>query len=283
MGRADGGDAHAGAVHRAGVDLRAKVRRHPAARVQDRARTSGCSRATGCRRHLPALAGAIASLPVHEVILDGEATLGRPSVAYHVFDVLLARRPRPDVAAARRAPRAAGRAAAAAAASARGVARRPGAVGARLQRGLGGSHREAARRAVRAPPIAALVEDEVRGDAGAGGRRVHRSAGSTRRPRRVARRLLRRDDFVFAGKVGTGFDTRLLLELRARLRRARDPEAAIHESASGCRACARTGCAPRSSCRSPSSNGRCTASCATRGCCGVRADKAAREVVRETA
>jgi bifunctional non-homologous end joining protein LigD len=26
-----------------------------------------------------------------------------------------------------------------------------------------------------------------------------------------------RDDFVFAGKVGTGFDTKLLLELRARL------------------------------------------------------------------
>jgi ATP-dependent DNA ligase len=25
------------------------------------------------------------------------------------------------------------------------------------------------------------------------------------------------DDFIFAGKVGTGFDTRLLLELRARL------------------------------------------------------------------
>jgi bifunctional non-homologous end joining protein LigD len=26
-----------------------------------------------------------------------------------------------------------------------------------------------------------------------------------------------RDDFVFAGKVGTGFDTKLLLDLRARL------------------------------------------------------------------
>ena len=26
-----------------------------------------------------------------------------------------------------------------------------------------------------------------------------------------------RDDFVFAGKIGTGFDTKLLLELRARL------------------------------------------------------------------
>ena len=32
------------------------------------------------------------------------------------------------------------------------------------------------------------------------------------------------DDFVFAGKVGTGFDTKLLLELRARLDAARDAE-----------------------------------------------------------
>ena len=37
------------------------------------------------------------------------------------------------------------------------------------------------------------------------------------------------DDFVFAGKVGTGFDTKLLLELRARLDAHRDPEAAVHE------------------------------------------------------
>jgi ATP-dependent DNA ligase len=33
------------------------------------------------------------------------------------------------------------------------------------------------------------------------------------------------DDFVFAGKVGTGFDTKLLLELRARLDRAEIPKA----------------------------------------------------------
>ena len=75
--------------------------------------------------------------------------------------------------------------------AARGVARRSEAVGARVQRGLGGRHREAARLAVRAPPLAALAEDEVRGDAGARGRRVHRSAGRTGRPRRAARRLLR--------------------------------------------------------------------------------------------
>src|SRR5436309_15691569 len=48
--------------------------------------------------------------------------------------------------------------------------------------------------------------------------------------------------------------------MRSRSRRRRSPDP------SGCRACARTGCAPRSSCRSPSSNGRCTASSAIPGC-----------------
>ena len=33
-----------------------------------------------------------------------------------------------------------------------------------------------------------------------------------------------RDDFVFAGKIGTGFDTKLLLELRARLDKAEIPK-----------------------------------------------------------
>src|SRR5258706_10080129 len=38
-------------------------------------------------QHLPALAGTIANLPVHEVILDGEVTWDGRS-AYHVFDIL---------------------------------------------------------------------------------------------------------------------------------------------------------------------------------------------------
>ena len=63
------------------------------------------------------------------------------------------------------------------------------AVGARVQRGLGGRDCEAARLAVRAPALAALAEDEVRGDAGARGRRLHRSAGRARRAGRTARRL----------------------------------------------------------------------------------------------
>ena len=63
--------------------------------------------------------------------------------------------------------------------------------------------------------------------------------------------------------------------------RARDRRSRRSPRASGCRACARTGCVPRSSCRSPSSNGRCTASFAIRGLLGVR-DKPAREVAKRT-
>ena len=74
------------------------------------------------------------------------------------------------------------------------------------------------------------------------------------------------DDFVFAGKVGTGFDTKLLLDLRARLDALEIAGVAVHEGHRPAARCARTGCVPRSSCRSRSSNGRCTASCAIRGC-----------------
>ena len=41
------------------------------------------------------------------------------------------------------------------------------------------------------------------------------------------------DDFVFAGKVGTGFDTKLLLDLRARLDALEIAQAAVHEGATG--------------------------------------------------
>ena len=58
------------------------------------------------------------------------------------------------------------------------------------------------------------------------------------------------DDFVFAGKVGTGFDTKLLLELRSATRRDRAAEPRRSRRRRGCRACARTGCGRRSSCRS---------------------------------
>ena len=97
------------------------------------------------------------------------------------------------------------------------------------------------------------------------------------------------DDFVFAGKVGTGFDTHAAARPARAARRARDPERRRSRGRSACRACARTGCGRRSSSRWRSSSGPCTASCGTRGCsacattsrratsCGSRRDHASRE------
>jgi ATP-dependent DNA ligase len=68
------------------------------------------------------------------------------------------------------------------------------------------------------------------------------------------------DDFVFAGKVGTGFDTKQLLGLRARLDQieiARSP----FTKAVGCRASELIGFGPKSWYRSHSSNGPSTGSC----------------------
>ena len=48
------------------------------------------------------------------------------------------------------------------------------------------------------------------------------------------------DDFVFAGKVGTGFDTRLLLDLRKRSTPSRS-SARLSRARRACRASARTG------------------------------------------
>ena len=86
-----------------------------------------------------------------------------------------------------------------------------------MRRRLGGRDRQAARLALRAPPLAALAQDEVRGaqELVVGGFTDPQGA-------RVGLGALLvgyfdGDDFVFAGKVGTGFDTKLLLDLRARL------------------------------------------------------------------
>src|SRR5579884_3101960 len=39
-------------------------------------------------QNYPAIAGAIAALPLHDVILDGEVDWGEGDVRYHVFDIL---------------------------------------------------------------------------------------------------------------------------------------------------------------------------------------------------
>ena len=83
------------------------------------------------------------------------------------------------------------------------------------------------------------------------------------------------DDLVFAGKIGTGFDTKLLLDLRRRLDAIEIPR---HRSRSprACRSCARTGSSRRSSCRSASSSGPCNNKLRHPRLIGVRFDKNAR-------
>ena len=186
-------------------------------------------------QHLPAVAAPSPSLPVDELILDGEVTWDGRS-GYHVFDILwLDGR---DVTALpleeRRAP--CSHACRSAAAAPRRAARRREPVGAGLARGLGRRHRQAARLALRAPPLAALAEDEVRGVAGTRGRRVHRSAGRTRRSGRAARRLLRRRATSCSPARSAPASTpSCCCDLRARLDALEHAGVAVHEGQRACR------------------------------------------------
>ena len=72
-------------------------------------------------------------------------------------------------------------------------------------------------------------------------------------------------DFVFAGKVGTGMDTRCCWSCAASSTRCGSHGRRLRR-APGYRGSARTGCSRASWCRWRSPNGPCTASCATRAC-----------------
>ena len=121
---------------------------------------------------------------------------------------------------------------------------------------------------LRASSIAELAEDEVRGEPGTGRRRLYRSARRARSGLgRAAGRILRETTTSSSpARSGTGFDTKLLLELRATARPPRDRRSRHSPRRPACHVFVRTGCDPRSSCRSHSSNGRCTTSFAIRGC-----------------
>jgi bifunctional non-homologous end joining protein LigD len=168
----------------------------------------------------PALVRAIANLPAHDLILDGEATggwRGESRIAYHVFDILwldgcdvtkqpldarralLARLPLdPPLArvAALDDPRPWERA---------------------CEEGWEGviaKRRDAPYEHRRSPhwlkmKCEATQELVVGGFTDPQGGRVGFGA--------LLVGYFERDDFVFAGKVGTGFDTALLLDLRARM------------------------------------------------------------------
>ena len=201
-------------------------------------------------------------------ILDGEAHLGvRAAVVLPRLRRHVARRPRRDVAAARRAPRTA---AGAAAASRRSSACPRSTIPKPWERacregweGVIAKRRDSPYEHRRSPhwlkmKCEASQELVVGGFTDPQGTRVGLGA--------LLVGYFEGDDFVFAGKIGTGFDTKLLLDLRARLDRLEIRGLAVHAEPSGFRACARIGCGPRSSCRSRSSSGPCTASCGIRDC-----------------
>ena len=67
--------------------------------------------------------------------------------------------------------------------------------------------------------LAELAEVQVQPRPGVRDRRLHRPKGQPGRARRTAARLHNGDDLVYAGKVGTGFDTATLRSLHKRLSR----------------------------------------------------------------
>jgi len=168
----------------------------------------------------PSIAQAIADLPVREVILDGEVTgvWGRPGkVAYHVFDILWFDgqdlRPLPLEARRARLRELPLREPLQRVAELSGEqpwerASREG------WEGVVAKRRDSPYEPRRSPhwqkmKCEATQELVVGGFTDPQGRRVGLGA--------LLVGYFEHDDFVFAGKVGTGFDTKLLLDLRARL------------------------------------------------------------------
>ncbi len=173
----------------------------------------------------PALVEAIASLPVHDVVLDGEITRGGGVAAYHVFDVLwIDRRDVTQLPLDERRALLGGLP-----------------LGAPIKRvtalddpkpweracsegweGVIAKRRDAPYEHRRSKhwlkmKCEASQELVVGGFTDPQGGRVGLGA--------LLVGYFEQDDFVFAGKVGTGFDTKLLLDLRARLDALEIPKA----------------------------------------------------------
>jgi bifunctional non-homologous end joining protein LigD len=175
-------------------------------------------------QNLPAIADAIAGLPVHDVILDGEVTWGARAVDYHVFDILWL-----DGRDVMRLPLDARRDL---------LSQLP--LRAPLQRvplvedpkpweracregweGVVAKRRDSRYEHRRSPhwlkmKCEASQELVVGGFTDPQGARVGLGA--------LLVGYFERDDFVFAGRIGTGFDTKLLLDLRRQLDRLEIPE-----------------------------------------------------------
>jgi DNA ligase D-like protein (predicted ligase) len=168
-------------------------------------------------KHCPSVAEAIADLPLRDVILDGELTWGKTGVAYHAFDVLwLDGR---DVTALPLDERRALLEALPLEAPLRRVQRIPderpweracseGWEGVIAKRRDSPYEQRRSRHWLKMK-CEASQEFVAGGFTDPQGSRVGLGA--------LLVGYFDKEDFVFAGKVGTGFDTKLLLELRSRL------------------------------------------------------------------
>jgi ATP-dependent DNA ligase len=178
---------------------------------------------------IPAVAAAIAALPVDTLILDGEITWDR-SGAYHVFDIVWL-----DERDVRALPLDARRALLAALPLGAPLARVPALDGdAPWERacregweGVIAKRRDSPYEHRRSPywlkmKCEATEDFIVGGFTDPQGGRVGLGA--------LLVGHYEKDAFVFAGKVGTGFDTRLLLELRARLNAIEIPKSPFTKS-----------------------------------------------------
>jgi bifunctional non-homologous end joining protein LigD len=176
-------------------------------------------------QHMPAISEAVASLPVHDAVLDGEVTWDKRGVAYHVFDVMWLD----------------GRDVTRLALDERGKLLRALPLRGPLQRvdslddakpweracregweGVIAKRRDSPYEHRRSPhwlkmKCEASQELVIGGFTDPQGGRVGLGA--------LLVGYYDGDDFVFAGKVGTGFDTRLLLDMRARLDALEIPKA----------------------------------------------------------
>jgi bifunctional non-homologous end joining protein LigD len=168
-------------------------------------------------QNCPPVAGAVAKLAVREVILDGELTWGRTGVVYHVFDVVWLNGR--DLTAETLEQRKAVLEAIALEAPLRKVALLGGATPWETActegwEGVIAKRRDSRYEHRRSPhwlkmKCEAAQEFVVGGFTDPQGTRTGLGA--------LLVGYFEADDFVFAGKVGTGFDTKLLLELRTRL------------------------------------------------------------------
>ena len=254
LARADGGDAHAGAVHRPRVDLRAQARRHPPARVQARrrrapvlAQPAAAEHATRRRRGDRGAAGARRDPRRRSDWRGARAARSTTTCSTSSGSTAATSRRCRSTSAARCSSELPLRAAAAARRSRSTSAQPWERACAEGWEGVIAKRRDSPYEHRRSPHWLKM-KCEATQELVVGG--FTDPQGSARRPRRAAGRLLRGRRL----RLRRQGRHRLRHEAAARparaARRARDPEAAVHAGRWACRACARTGCVRRSSCRS---------------------------------